>query len=423
MCRMEIRMHNAESLSAGQIEEFLAGTSELEIEAVEGADVYSWIKRVLVGQDYHRQGKKGRGRLRRYIMGVSGRSRAQVNRLIRQYRDNGEIVRKGSGRRRFAKRYTDADVRLLAETDRAHVRLSGPATRHLLKRGWTVYRDARYERLAEISVSHLYNLRGGALYRKCAADYRGTQPSAISIGERRKPEPLGRPGYLRIDSVHQGDWDGAKGVYHINAVDEVTQWQVVGCTERLSEAYLIPVLEALLHQFPFRVLGFHADNGSEYVNHHVARMLEKMLAEFTRSRPCRSQDNALVEGKNGAVIRKHIGYGHIPGEHAEAVQKFYAAHFNPYLNFHRPCGFATVDLDHKGKRRRRYPHQDYATPYEKFRGLEGAAEYLKPGITMAALDVRAGSVSDTDAGRNMNAAKAKLLARCKIESPRRPEPQ
>ena len=88
MCRMEIRMHNAESLSAGQIEEFLAGTSELEIEAVEGADVYSWIKRVLVGQDYHRQGKKGRGRLRRYIMGVSGRSRAQVNRLIRQ--DNGD---------------------------------------------------------------------------------------------------------------------------------------------------------------------------------------------------------------------------------------------------------------------------------------------------------------------------------------------
>ena len=138
-------------------------------------------------------------------------------------------------------------------------------------------------------------------------------------------------------------------------------------------------------------------------------MLEKMLEEFTRSRPCRSQDNALVEGKNGAVIRKHIGYGHIPGEHAEAVQKFYAAHFNPYLNFHRLCGFATVDLDHKGKRRRRYPHQDYATPYEKFRGLEGAAEYLKPGITMAALDVRAGSVSDTDAGRNMNAAKAKLL--------------
>jgi len=119
--------------------------------------------------------------------------------------------------------------------------------------------------------------------------------------------------------VHQGDWDGAKGVYHINAVDAVTQWQVVGCASKISEQYLIPVLEAVLHQFPFRVLGLHADNGSEFINRTVARLLEKLRAEFTKSRSNRSQDNALVEGKNGAVIRKLIGYGHIPGEQAERV--------------------------------------------------------------------------------------------------------
>jgi len=122
----------------------------------------------------------------------------------------------------------------------------------------------------------------------------------------------------------------------------VTQWEVVGCAEGISERFLIPVLEAMLHQFPFRILGFHSDNGSEYVNYTVARLLNKLLIEFTRSRPNRSQDNGLVEGKNGAVIRKHIGYGHIPGKYAERVQKFYTAHFNPYLNFHRPCGFARV---------------------------------------------------------------------------------
>jgi transposase InsO family protein len=147
-----------------------------------------------------------------------------------------------------------------------------------------------------------------------------TRPSAVSIGERRKPDPQGRPGFLRVDTVHQGDWDGAKGVYHINAVDTVTQWQVVGCASRISEQHLLPVLEAMLHQFPFRILGFHSDNGSEFINHTVAQLLEKLLIEFTKSRACRSQDNALVESKNGAVIRKHIGYGHIAGLHAEALR-------------------------------------------------------------------------------------------------------
>ena len=67
----------------------------------------------------------------------------------------------------------------------------------------------------------------------------------MSIGERLKPEPLGRPGYLRVDTMHQGDQDGAKGVYHINAVDEVTHWQVVGAVAQIGEAWLITVLERM----------------------------------------------------------------------------------------------------------------------------------------------------------------------------------
>jgi transposase InsO family protein len=144
-------------------------------------------------------------------------------------------------------------------------------------------------------------------YRQRAAEFTQTRPSPIAIGERRKPDPQNRPGYLRVDTVHQGDWEGEKGVYHINAVDAVTPWEVLGCVARISEQYLLPVLEAMLHQFPFRILGFHADNGSEFVNHSVAGLLHKLLVEFTRSRPNRSTDNALVEGKNGAIVRKHLG--------------------------------------------------------------------------------------------------------------------
>jgi transposase InsO family protein len=223
-----------------------------------------------------------------------------------------------------------------------------------------------------------------------------------------------------VDSVHQGDWEGAKGVFHINAVDEVTQWEVVGCAEGISERFLIPVLEAMLHQFPFRILGFHSDNGSEYVNHTVAKLLDKLLIEFTRSRPNRSPDNGLVEGKNGAVIRKHIGYGHIPGKQAERVRKFYTAHFNPYLNFHRPCGFATVVEGKRGKRRKVYRLQDYDTPYERLKRISEAEKFLKPGISLESLERRAGRMSDTEAARKMRQMKAVLLRAVKLESPTAP---
>jgi len=220
-----------------------------------------------------------------------------------------------------------------------------------------------------------------------------------------------------VDTVHQGDWEGTKGVYHINAVDAVTQWQVVGCASRISEAYLQPVLEAILHQFPFRILGFHSDNGSEYVNRDVLRLLEKLRIEFTKSRANRSQDNALVEGKNGAVIRKLMGYGHIAGEHAEALQRFYTAHLNAYLNFHRPCGFATVSYDERGKRRRNYKAEDYATPYEKLKSLPGAAGYLKENVSFAWLEQQANRMSDTECAKQMATAKASLLRKVKSESP------
>jgi len=277
--------------------------------------------------------------------------------------------------------------------------------------------SALVRRLAGEGVRLLTVGRSEVDLRNQAAVFEPTRPSAIAIGERRRPDPHGRPGFLRVDTVHQGDWDGAKGVYHINAVDTVTQWQVVGCASKISEAYLLPVLKAVLAQFPFVILGFHVDNGSEYINHRVANMLEKLHAEFTKSRACRSQDNALVEGKNGAVVRKLIGYGYIAGEHAEAIGKFYARHLNPYLNFHRPCGFATVSLDERGKRRRQYKTEDYRTPLEKLKSLEQAEQYLKPGLSLADLEEEALAMSDTECARQMNAAKSRLLRQCKVQSP------
>ena len=221
------------------------------------------------------------------------------------------------------------------------------------------------------------------------------------------PIRKGQPGYLRVDTVHQGNQPGAKGVYHINAVDEVTQWQIVAATAHLSEAWLEPVLVALLRQFPFRIRGFHSDNGSEFINQTVAKLLNKLLIEQTKSRPRHSNDNGLVETKNGAVIRKHMGYGYLDATHAEPIQHFYSAHFNPYLNYHRPCAQAEVEIDEKGRKRCFY--RRYQTPLETLLALPEPEPYLRPGLTVAVLQRIAAAVSDTEAAQRMQQAKRKLF--------------
>ena len=401
-------MENGERLSLEQIRAFLEASEEVEFAAANRQEVYDWVTRVLCGQEYWKQSRSVKGLLRRYLGKMTGLSRAQTTRLISRYREGGAIRERRCRRNRFANRYTPADVELLAGVDEAHETLSGPATQKILHREFHDYGDARYARLATISVAHIYNLRKSRAYREKRIFYQKTRPVPVAIGERRRPDPQGRPGYLRVDTVHQGDLEGVKGVYHINAVDEVTQWEVVGATAQISEAWLMPVLEAMLRQFPFRIRGFHSDNGSEFINHTVAKLLNKLLVEQTKSRPRHSNDNGLAEAKNGAVIRKHMGYGHIASAHAEAIEGFYEQYFNPYLNFHRPCGVPEIRTNAKGKQRRVY--RWYATPWEILRQLPDLARHLREGITQADLERRAGAESDTQAGGKMQEAKRKLFA-------------
>src|SRR5437588_2090070 len=411
---MTIRMKNLERLSLAEMKEFVTTNRHVRWSAVEAGAVYGLMERVLNAHQYRRLKKGQKGIVRSFLAKVTALSRAQVTRLIQRWIEMRRIERKPARRPNFPRRYTAADMATLAELDAAHEDLSGPAVRHLCQRGWEVFADQRFQRLAAISASHIYNLRKSAAYRKIRVSVQHTQARQVSIGERRLPDAKGKAGYLRVDTVHQGQHDGHPGVYHINAVDTVTQWQVVGCTQTISELHLIPVLEAILHQFPFRILGFHCDNGSELLNHNVVKLLNKLLVEeFTKSRAYRTTDNALVEGKNGAVVRKQIGYGPIASEHAEALQQFYMADFNPYLNFHRPCGYATVVTNARGKRRRTYRHKDYRTPYEKLTSLPQAEKSLKKGITADMLQQQATMRSDTEAARRMQKAKLSLLARCR----------
>ncbi len=405
-------MHEAEKLSLEAIVRFVEASEEIRFAGEGRQQVYGWVERVLVQQQYADQGKAARGLVRRYIEKMSGLSRAQVTRLIARYAATGQVRPTVYRRRRFPDRYTRADIELLALVDEAHETLSGPATRRILEREVKVYGKQEYARLAEISVAHLYNLRKSQRYRERRLNYVKTRPTAVSIGERRKPDPQGQPGYLRLDTVHQGDGPEGKGVYHINAVDEVTQWQVAGSTPRISEAYLEPVLEAMLRQFPFRIQGFHTDNGSEFINKTVAELLAKLLIEQTKSRPRQSGDNGLVETKNGAVIRKHIGYGYIDASHADRINDFYREYLNPYLNYHRPCAQADVEIDEKGRKRVRYKR--YQTPLETLLALDRPVQYLRRGLSINALKRIAGALSDTDAARRMQQAKNRLFEKLQL---------
>jgi len=407
---MVIDMNDKQLATLAQLQAFLDGTSVVDFALAPG-ERYDFIARTVRRFGYRRLPRAGKSVVLRFLERVSGYSRQQITRLVK--RGAGQLPlakRYRASRTGFARTYTNADVRLLGATDTLHATLSGLATRKLMERAYYLFADARYERLATISVAHLYNLRKRTGYLRYRQTWTKTRPVTIPIGERRAPAPNNQPGYLRVDSVHQGDLDGAKGVYHINTVDCVTQYEAVATCERISEAFLIPVLEALLNSFPFVIRGFHSDNGSEYINRHVTKLLNKLLIEEqTKSRARHSNDNAQAESKNGAIIRKHLGYSHIPQRFAGLVNGFCHDYLNPYINFHRPCLFAETIIDAKGRSRKRYPYKLMMTPYEKLKSLDTSEQFLKPGITFKQLDALAGSMSDNEAALRLNNARALLF--------------
>lgn len=402
-------MNDSHILSISQLKEFSKLNPGISFEAWDKQERNEWIEKTLFKFGYFKLKKKDRHVVKQYILKLTGLSNSQLKKLIAKKKRFGKIFQSSTKRNTFPKKYWPEDVARLLETDNAHSRLSGPATKKILTREYEIFNKENYQNISRISVAHIYNLRETRQYISHSLTVKKTNPTGVKIGERRKPDPDGQPGFLRVDSVHQGDLEKEKGVYHINLVDEVTQWEIVGCVEKISEYFLEPLLEDLLAQFPFVILNFHSDNGSEYINKIVAKLLNKLLVSQTKSRSHHSGDNALAECKNGWVIRKQIGYAHIPKHYAPLINHFYRNHLNPYLNFHRPCGYATIIEDPKKKGKYKKVYKTYLMPYEKLKSLTDAKKYLKPDITFENLEKTAHKKSDNECAALMQQEKQKLF--------------
>ena len=393
------------------LQAFLDG-NQLAAFAVLGtkSERYDFVRKTLVKFNYMSLPKKDKGIVIRYLIKMTGYSRQQLTRLIQQYTKTGKIIWTPCRNNGFTKKYNNQDIALLAKTDALHDTPCGQAVKKICERAFSVFDDENYKRLSELSISHLYNLRDSERYKKQRRTFTKTQARKVAIGERRKPAPEGKPGYIRIDTVHQGDLDKVKGVYHINAVDEITQFEIVCSVEKISEQYLMPVLKQMLASFPFNILGFHSDSGSEYINHRVSELLQKLFVEFTKSRSRHSNDNALAESKNASVVRKIFGYEHIAQRWATEINVFNRKHLNPYINYHRPCFFPKTITDNKGKQRKIYRYKDMMTPYDKLKSLTDARQYLKPEISFEILDEYALKISDNKAASELQKARKKLFS-------------
>lgn len=409
---MTITMNISTITSLSQIEDFLRASTDFSLYPGSKQETYTWLQQLLLNITYQKLKKKDKHTVKIYVQKVTGYSKVQFKRLITKHRD-GTLRWKKWQKSCFRAIYSEKDIELLHEVDRAH-RLSGPATKKVIERECEIFGKKEYSNLANISVSHIYNLRKRPWYLRKGKNFDKTKSVTVPIGKRMKPLPNGRPGFLRVDTVHQGDLNNEKGIYHINVVDEVTQFEFVFSAPAISERYLKPVLEDLYILCPFVIINFHSDNGSEYINKVVAEILNQLHIKQTKSRPRRHNDNALVETKNGSIIRKHFGYFHIPAteENANFLNEFCQKWFILYLNYHRPCGFATTKVDHKGKEKKIY--KTYLTPYEKFKSLPNAERYLKRHIFFENLDKIAYAESDTEFVKKMNEAKEKTFQKLKL---------
>lgn len=386
-----------------EIREFLSGSKRIKFSLTDASieERYKFIDDTVDRIGYSLLSKKDKHAVVRYLRKFTGYKSEQLYRLISRAVE-GELIHKEYQRVNPNYRYTPSDIKLLEETDLVHKRLNALATKEILRREYEVYGHQEFSNISQVSASHINNLRKTEHY--CVHWENRTKSTPSTIGITKKPENFGIPGSIRVDTVHQRE------VYYLNSVDELTQWEIVVCIPRLTKPYLKAAIPLLLSGFPFRIFNFHSDKGGEFMNQSVALFLTEELITQTKSRAYHCNDNALVESKNGSVLRKNLGHRLISKGMAGLVNNFCQQWLNPYLNYHRPCVYVTkIEFKPNGKRKLYYG--DPMTPYNKLKQLSKIHKrnFLKPNTTFDVFDKIELEYSDNQFATNMRKAQQQIF--------------
>jgi hypothetical protein len=343
---MNIIMDDSRLTNITELQTFLKGSLKLVVTLEDSpiSEKYKFISETVFKFRYFKLGRKDKRVVLLYLKKITGYKHTQLFDLVERA-EKGKLFKIKYKRINPSKIYTGGDIKLLEKTDELHLRLSEMATQKILSREYEVFGHSEFQTISSVSHSHITNLRNSLVYKSGWINH--TKARQIQIGKTMKPESFGEPGSIRVDAVNQRD------IYHINAVGEVTQWEVVFCVPQITEKCMLVALDEIFSQFPFKIFNFHSDRGHENINN------------------------------------------------------YYKNYFNIYLNYHRPCGYPTITIDPKGRKTKVY--KIYNVPYEVLKQIPNADKFLKPKITFKKLDKIAYQMSDNDFAKIMRQQETKLF--------------
>ena len=237
---MQITMNNSSKTSIKQIEKCIKHLPGVEFKAEDRYQAYKWINEIFKVIKYSKLKKKERGEVLTYISTFTGYKRGWVKKLAVQYIRGKLEIKKYQRENGFNKKYTYEDKQLLFETRKVHNFISGNAIRKIMRDEYEIYKHTEYKNIKDISVSYMYKLFGKTHDRR-ANKFFGTKPKNSTIGIRAPLTYDGCAGHLNVDTVHQGDRNGEKGIYHVNIVDSLTQWELIASLDVIAESSLAPV--------------------------------------------------------------------------------------------------------------------------------------------------------------------------------------
>jgi hypothetical protein len=182
-----------------------------------------------------------------------------------------------------------------------------------------------------------------------------------------------RPGFLEIDLVaHEGGDPRGEFAYSLCATDIASGWTEVRVVRNRARRWTLEALQDVRASLPFALLGIDSDNGSEFINAHLATWTAQQKITFTRSRPNEKNDSCYVEQKNWSVIRREVGYGRYDSDAERALIGEIYADLRLYVNFFLPSMKLIAKQRLGAKVYKRY--DEPATPYQRLLVLKALDE-------------------------------------------------